>query len=353
MKIPILLLISISVFGQATGYKLNVFTGLLDLAGNGYTSPSGYTSSAQTGITTLSVTAATHGQGTAPTAWCFDSATPAVATDCYYTVSAIGDVVFSFAPAFSGYVIIRGPGANAGAAGNFVGPASSTSGNLVSFSGTSGKIGADSGIAATTVVKGAASLTTPGAVPYVVSAGVLGQDVAINWNSSTKLLSVGGGTGSASPFISAVMQSGSSFTGYRWQLAGAVDSWSNSINTAGNMVFSRFTGAGVFQDNPVVMINATGNVILSKTTSGSPTDGNYKLDVQASGSTGTMKVGDLTPATGFTRVLFSLGAADSATTVTFTNAGTTKSAGYQSSDGSAGVTGATCSSFKNGLCVAP
>lgn len=66
---------------------------------------------------------------------------------------------------------------------------------------------------------------------------------------------------------------------------------------------------------------------------------------------------DPTATTGATRVLVSLGAADSATTATFTNAGTTKSGGYQSSDGTAGVS-QTCTilsitSFvvKNGLIV--
>lgn len=42
---------------------------------------------------------------------------------------------------------------------------------------------------------------------------------------------------------------------------------------------------------------------------------------------------------------------DASGNATFAN--TLKAAGYKSSDGSAGITGATCSSFKNGLCVAP
>ena len=66
----------------------------------------------------------------------------------------------------------------------------------------------------------------------------------------------------------------------------------------------------------------------------------------------TFHVYDPTVTTGATTLLVSLGAADSATTVTVSNAGTTKSAGYQSADGSAGVTVTTCTSFKNGLCVA-
>lgn len=66
---------------------------------------------------------------------------------------------------------------------------------------------------------------------------------------------------------------------------------------------------------------------------------------------------DPTATTGATRVLVSLGAADSSSTVTLTNAGTTKSAGYQSSDGSAGATttctiaGLTSIVIKNGLVI--
>lgn len=62
---------------------------------------------------------------------------------------------------------------------------------------------------------------------------------------------------------------------------------------------------------------------------------------------------DPTATTGATRVLVSLGAADSATTATLTNTGTTKSGGYQSSDGTAGMTGSclptTTLTVKNGL----
>ena len=57
------------------------------------------------------------------------------------------------------------------------------------------------------------------------------------------------------------------------------------------------------------------------------TDGNYRVDIQNSGSTGTLRIFDQTAITGATRVLVSLGAADSATTVTVTNAGVTQSVG--------------------------
>lgn len=72
----------------------------------------------------------------------------------------------------------------------------------------------------------------------------------------------------------------------------------------------------------------------------------------ACSSTSTVDVKDGTASTGATRLTVTLGAADSASTATVVNAGTTKSAGYQSSDGSAGVTVTTCTAFKNGLCTA-
>lgn len=51
------------------------------------------------------------------------------------------------------------------------------------------------------------------------------------------------------------------------------------------------------------------------------------------------------------RVNLSLGGSDSASTATLINAGTIKAGGYQSSDGTAGVTVTTCTGFKNGLCI--
>jgi hypothetical protein len=137
MKTLILFIASLAaVLGQ--GFRLNPITGQLDLVG-GYVAPSGY-SATVTAQTTTTVTAASHGQGTAPVAYCFDNASPANAMSCAYTVSSIGDVVFTWSPAFTGSVIIRGPGADAGAAGNVVGPASSTAGAVAFYSGTSGKV---------------------------------------------------------------------------------------------------------------------------------------------------------------------------------------------------------------------
>lgn len=88
--------------------------------------------------------------------------------------------------------------AAAGVGGDFSGPASSVSGNLVKFSSTSGKSGSDSGIAADSVVLGATSLTA-GKIPYVVSPGNLGQDSAFGWTVAqtaypTGILTLGTGT---------------------------------------------------------------------------------------------------------------------------------------------------------------
>jgi hypothetical protein len=111
-------------------------------------------------------------------------------------------------------------------------------------------------------------------------------------------------------------------------------------------------------DNSVVIgYNATGqgaNTVVVGNGSTTTTFLNHTLAVGPlnTSPTGTLHVYDATATTGTTDVTIALGAADSATDVTLTNAGTTKSAGYQSSDGSAGVTVSTCTSFKNGLCVA-
>jgi len=71
------------------------------------TLPTAYTTpvSAQT---TFTITAVTHGQGTSPVAYCFDSSSPAIANNCYYTRAANGDLVFTFSPAFTGTIQVVG-----------------------------------------------------------------------------------------------------------------------------------------------------------------------------------------------------------------------------------------------------
>ena len=98
---------------------VNPFTNSLECTGK--TGPAGYiaTFSSQTGIT---VTAATHGQGTQPFGSCWDNATPAnqiALTANYPTVAANGDMVFAWTGSKSGYCLIS-------ALGNQVGPAGAT-----------------------------------------------------------------------------------------------------------------------------------------------------------------------------------------------------------------------------------
>src|ERR1017187_2029653 len=59
--------------------------------------------------TTLSVTAATHGQGTQAWAQCFDSSTPRNIAGCAWSRNTSGDIVFSWSPAFTGLVQISSP----------------------------------------------------------------------------------------------------------------------------------------------------------------------------------------------------------------------------------------------------
>lgn len=68
-----------------------------------------------TSQTMVTVTAATHGAGTAATATCFDNSTPAVIVDCSYSRAANGDITFTWSPAFTGSYQISGPGASSGA----------------------------------------------------------------------------------------------------------------------------------------------------------------------------------------------------------------------------------------------
>ncbi len=79
--------------------------------GGGGNPPYSASVSSQTSVT---VSAATHGQGTEPVAFCFDNASPANAASCQYTVSGTGEVVFAWAPAFTGRILISSLDGGAG-----------------------------------------------------------------------------------------------------------------------------------------------------------------------------------------------------------------------------------------------
>jgi len=78
-------------------------------SGSGGTAVPPYTQTI-TAQTSVSITAATHGQGTLATPWCFDGSTPRVAVACGYTRNTSGDLVFTFSPAFTGLIEIGSGG---------------------------------------------------------------------------------------------------------------------------------------------------------------------------------------------------------------------------------------------------
>ncbi len=57
--------------------------------------------------TSVSISAATHGQGTIAHAFCFDSASPANAVLCSYTRDTSGNLAFIFNPSFSGTIQVE------------------------------------------------------------------------------------------------------------------------------------------------------------------------------------------------------------------------------------------------------
>lgn len=120
--------------------------------------------------TTLTVTAATHGQGTLPTASCWTNATPAVAAACGYTRAANGDIVFTWSPAFTGTVQIGTAGAKGdpGSSGTSAG-----ANNAVQASDGSGGL-KDTGCTASGGVLTCPGGTASGATPPSISGGTAG-----------------------------------------------------------------------------------------------------------------------------------------------------------------------------------
>lgn len=83
------------------------------------------------------------------------------------------------------------------------------------------------------------------------------------------------------------------------------------------------------------------------TTFGGNNDENYKVDIEKSGSTGTFKVKDQTATTGFTRVLFDLGAKDTNSTVLFTLNGEMKFGGLNTTGSGSAALGANSPAITN------
>lgn len=125
-----------------TGFKFNPITGQLDLVGTGGGgSGSSPYDAAVTAQTTLTVTAATHQQGTSPNPTCVDGASsPWTGANCSWTVATNGDVVYTWSPAFTGRVRIFGGGAGAAGATGATGPTGSA--GATGATGSTGPTGA-------------------------------------------------------------------------------------------------------------------------------------------------------------------------------------------------------------------
>jgi hypothetical protein len=82
------------------------FTGLIQVGSGGGISITPYSSSV-TAQTSVSIAASTHGRGTTPTYQCLDNSGTPVEVFCRATINGSGDLAFSFAPAFTGTILVR------------------------------------------------------------------------------------------------------------------------------------------------------------------------------------------------------------------------------------------------------
>lgn len=110
------------------GTNLTITGTTLDASGSGGSGGTPY-DAAVSAQTTLTVTAATHAQGTTPIAMCFEGTTPFVAANCSYTRATNGDIVFTWAPSFTGRVTIIGSAGGGGGGGGTWGSITGTLSN--------------------------------------------------------------------------------------------------------------------------------------------------------------------------------------------------------------------------------
>lgn len=148
-------------------------------AGSTAVSPYSTTVTAQTSV---SIAAATHLQGTLAVAYCYDNASPALATACNYTRNASGDLVFSFSPSFTGTIEVGSGGGVSGAgAGNVTNSGASTDNAIPKFVGTGGITIENTGVliddtnnVTTTGTSKAIAFIGGGSTPSVGTCGTIG-----------------------------------------------------------------------------------------------------------------------------------------------------------------------------------
>lgn len=185
-------------------------------------------------------------------------------------------------------------------------------------------------VAGTDLIGGVGNLTTVGAVPYVSATGTLSQDATVFfWDATNNRL----GIGTASPAVTLHVAGGKilldNAQGIQFRdSAGTaktilqVDSGDNvyldAAATGGDMFFR---ASGI---DKMTIKGTTGRVGIGTTAPG------YLLDVAKSSGSGTARFYDQTATTGATRVVISLGAADTASTQVFEIGGLMKFSGLNS-----------------------
>lgn len=187
----------------------------------------------------------------------------------------------------------------------------------VSFSDLAGTSG---------VVVGAANLTTAGAVPYVSASGTLQQDADMTFSTASNRLRVNG-TISAT----GTMATESNVPGLYLGSISSTQMHIQAIHPGTSGLEFRLSGFPItFFDIGAGTESGRFAATTQNLLIGTTTESNYKVSIGRSGSTGTLRVRDNTATTGFTRVLFALGAADTADTEIFRIDGTMRFAGTNS-----------------------
>lgn len=152
-------------------------------------------------------------------------------------------------------------------------------------------------------VGGGSNLTTVGAVPYVVSAGLLGQaPTNFSWDNTNTRLQLLSGVATAqltlvnslaTAFIPQLSLLAPNMTAGQtnYFAIGKAESTKNSasFNYTWQSNGSNSNRFGFYHYGTAELFSIFGN---GDVTVGGTTDGNYRFDVQASGSTGTMRVFD-------------------------------------------------------------
>lgn len=169
-------------------------------------------------------------------------------------------------------------------------------------------------------VGGASSLTTVGAIPYVTSAGVLGQDAsALFWDATNDRLGIG--TNAPTLPLDIVgsapkIQLNRTSVSARLILENSGSAW--YINSADNNALAFQTS----NTERARFHSSNGNFMI-----GGTTDGGYKVDIQSSGSTGTLRVFDQGGA-GSTLAVIQAGAGQSGNVLSIRNVGGTEQSGF-------------------------